>query len=163
MGKAGLSHVHFPSRAMERGLCSENVLKHSPGGTWLKSARDKNKHVTPRNSLSLETQAERGTRTSIFLLYAMKQIDPCTGEKKALLFAQFTVQTVDVIAWYNQILNIFSSYGLNFLQICNFSKVHLSANHLGCLPCSSQTLPSLISMYTHTHTRRSSPTYVKIT
>ena len=52
------------------------VLKHSPGGMWLKSARDKNEHVTPRKSLSLETQAECGTRTSIFLLYGMKQIRP---------------------------------------------------------------------------------------
>lgn len=91
MGKVGLSHAYFPSRAMERGLCSENVLKHSPGGMWLKSTRDKNKHVTPRNSLSLETQAECEIRTYMFLLYVMKQIDPCTGEKKALLFAQFAV------------------------------------------------------------------------
>ena len=50
---------------------------------------------------------------------------------------------------------------LLFLPICNFSKVHLLANHLGCLPCSSQTLPSLISTYTHTHTRGSPPTYVQ--
>ena len=49
------------------------------------------------------------------------------------------------------IKHFFLLWSYFFLPICNFSKVHLLANHLGCLPCSSQTLPSLISTYTHTH------------
>ena len=59
------------------------------------------------------------------------------------------------------IKHFFLLWSYFFLPICNFSKVHLLANHLGCLPCSSQTLPSLISTYTHPHTRGSPPTYVQ--